>query len=98
MPLARYVCHAERSLFTRERSDGLYTTFTSLAGKMFDELIINALAAAPVTAASFYVIQLQGNFGLFYLIYFMTLCVGVGECVHNCTTWCTAPCLQHGLA
>lgn len=40
------VCfHAERSLFTRERSDGLYTTFTSLAGKMFDELVINAIVA-----------------------------------------------------
>jgi hypothetical protein len=36
---------AERSLFTRERNDGLYTTFTSLAGKMFDELVINALVA-----------------------------------------------------
>lgn len=36
---------AERSLFTRERNDGLYTTFTSLAGKMFDELVINAIVA-----------------------------------------------------
>lgn len=34
---------SERSLFTRERNDGLYTTFTSLAGKMFDELVINAI-------------------------------------------------------
>jgi len=67
----------ERSLFTRECNDGLYTTFTSLCGKMFDELVINAVVAAPVTAAAFYGIQLQGNFGLFYCVYFATLCVGV---------------------
>lgn len=67
----------ERSLFTRERNDGLYTTFTSLAGKMFDELVINAIVAAPVTAAAFYVIKLQGSFGLFYCVYYATLCVGI---------------------
>lgn len=57
--LLRRPAHTERSLFTRERNDGLYTTFTSLAGKMFDELVINAIVAAPVTAAAFYVIKLQ---------------------------------------
>lgn len=67
----------ERSLFTRERNDGLYTTFTSLAGKMFDELVINAIVSAAVTAAAFYAIQLQGSFGLFYCVYFATLCVGI---------------------
>ena len=36
---------AERRLFTRERSDGLYTTFTSLAGKMVDEMVIDAIVA-----------------------------------------------------
>jgi hypothetical protein len=36
---------AERSLFYRERNDGLYTTFTSLAGKIFEEVAINAVIA-----------------------------------------------------
>lgn len=39
------LCPAERSLFYRERNDGLYTTFTSLAGKMFEEVAINAVIA-----------------------------------------------------
>jgi len=37
------LCISERSLFTRERNDGLYTTFTSLAGKMFDEVRLHQI-------------------------------------------------------
>lgn len=32
---------------------------------------------AVVTAAAFAVIQLQGSFALFFLVYFATLCVGI---------------------
>jgi hypothetical protein len=35
--------------------------------------------SAPMTAAAFYVIQLQGSFGFFYLMYLSTLILGVGE-------------------
>ena len=35
--------------------------------------------SAPVTAAAFYAIQLQGIFGLFYCVYLATLCVGIGK-------------------
>jgi hypothetical protein len=86
------VLPAERSLFTRERNDGLYTTFTSLAGKMFDELVINAIVAAPITAAAFYGIQLQGSFGLFYCVYYATLCVGIGK---TCELSAPLPTKQH---
>lgn len=36
---------AERSLFYRERNDGLYSTFTSLAAKMFEEVVINVVVS-----------------------------------------------------
>lgn len=35
--------------------------------------------SAPVTAAAFYVIKLQGSYGLFYCVYLATLAVGIGE-------------------
>jgi hypothetical protein len=34
----------------------------------------------PVAAACFYGIRLQGSFVLFWLVYYITLCVGIGEC------------------
>lgn len=34
-----------------------------------------------MTAAAFYVIQLQGSFGFFYLMYLSTLILGAGEFV-----------------
>eukprot|EP00879_Flechtneria_rotunda_P005742 GHRR01006043.1.p1 GENE.GHRR01006043.1~~GHRR01006043.1.p1 ORF type:complete len:547 (+),score=129.21 GHRR01006043.1:934-2574(+) len=68
----------ERSLFTRERNDGLYRVVTYLAAKMFDELAINLIVSVVIAAAAFYAIQLQGSFLLFWLIYFFTLAVGIG--------------------
>jgi len=44
-----------------------------------DCAVIAASCSAAVTAAAFYAIQLQGSFGLFYCVYFATLCVGIGE-------------------
>jgi hypothetical protein len=38
-----------------------------------------AACSAPVTAAAFYVIKLQGSYGLFYCVYLATLAVGIGE-------------------
>ncbi|WIA12825.1 hypothetical protein OEZ85_006453 [Tetradesmus obliquus] len=67
----------ERNLFARERNDGLYRVFTYLGAKMFDELAINLVVSLPVVAAAFYGIRLQGSFVLFWLVYYMTLCVGI---------------------
>ena len=51
----------ERNLFVRERQDGLYYPITYLLSKMFDELLIAALASAPMTAFVFYGVRLQGQ-------------------------------------
>ncbi|KAF6250828.1 P-loop containing nucleoside triphosphate hydrolase protein [Scenedesmus sp. NREL 46B-D3] len=67
----------ERNLYARERNDGLYRVFTYLAAKMFDELAINLVVSLPVVAVCFYGIRLQGSFVLFWLVYYVTLCVGI---------------------
>ena len=72
---------AERSLFTREKSDGLYRVSTYLLAKMFDELIIATLATLVIAAFVFYGVQLQGNFALFWLVYLTTLSIGIGKCL-----------------
>jgi hypothetical protein len=35
----------ERHLYYRERNDGLHSAFTSLASKMVEEILINAVIA-----------------------------------------------------
>jgi hypothetical protein len=70
---------AERSLFVRERNDGLYRVITYLASKMFDELAITLFSSCAISAVVFYGVRLQGSFVLFWLIYYMTLCIGIGE-------------------
>eukprot|EP00955_Chlamydomonas_euryale_P020915 221524-Chlamydomonas_euryale.AAC.4 len=67
----------ERSLFVRERADGLYYTVTYLLSKMFDELVLAALASCGMTAFVFYGVQLRGEWVCFWMIYYVTLCVGI---------------------
>jgi len=67
----------ERSLFVRERNDGLYYTVTYLLSKMFDELTLAALASCGMTAFVFFGIQLQGEWVAFWMAYYITLCIGI---------------------
>lgn len=63
----------------RERNDGLYRVVTYLCAKMFDELVITLFSSCGIAAIVFYGVRLQGNFALFWLVYYMTLCIGIGE-------------------
>lgn len=67
----------ERGLFVRERADGLYSPFTYLVAKLLDELMVNCLATLGISAFLFYGVQLQGNFGFFWVNYFVSVCVGI---------------------
>lgn len=67
----------ERSLFVRERHDGMYRVFTYLLAKMFDELLITGVVSVGIAAYTFYGIQLQGEFVLFWLTYYITLSTGI---------------------
>jgi hypothetical protein len=67
----------ERTLYTRERSDGLYYPITYLLAKMVDELLVATVASVGFAAAAFYAIDFQGSFGLFWIIYLLVLYIGV---------------------
>ena len=73
---------AERNLFTRERNDGLYYVITYLLFKLVEELFLASLVTLPVAAWTFYGIGLQGQFVVWWLNYYVTLCNGVGEWLH----------------
>ncbi|KXZ54635.1 hypothetical protein GPECTOR_4g700 [Gonium pectorale] len=67
----------ERGLFVRERNDGLYLAPTYLTAKLLDEIAINSVASLGISAFTFYGIQLQNSFGVFYVSYFVGVCVGI---------------------
>eukprot|EP00798_Chlamydomonas_sp_ICE-L_P008106 gene8106-1352_t len=67
----------ERGLFSRERNDGLYITITYLLHKMFEEFLMNLVFSVGIAAYTFYGIDFYGEFVLFWLVYFVMLCVGV---------------------
>lgn len=67
----------ERSLFYRERSDGLYRSVTYYFFKLFEEFILVLLLSPGLAAMVFYGTQLRGSFVLFWLIYLVTVCAGV---------------------
>lgn len=67
----------ERSLYVRERNDGLYRPITYLLSKLIEELLLAAVSSAAVGAAVFYALQLHGTLLLFWLVYFSTLANGI---------------------
>ncbi|KAG2493535.1 hypothetical protein HYH03_008349 [Edaphochlamys debaryana] len=67
----------ERGLFTRERSDGLYQVVTYLLSRLFDELVISGITSLGVSAFVFYGIQLQGQWVVFWLLFYLTLSNGI---------------------
>uniref|UniRef100_A0A7S0ULM3 ABC transporter domain-containing protein n=1 Tax=Polytomella parva TaxID=51329 RepID=A0A7S0ULM3_9CHLO len=67
----------ERNLFTRERHDGLYLSFTYLVFKLSEELLLACLASLPVNAWVYYGIGIRGSWGIFFVVYYLTLCCGI---------------------
>ena len=57
----------------------MYRVITYLASKMFDELAMTLFSSCAISAVVFYGVRLQGSFVLFWLIYYMTLGIGIGE-------------------
>ncbi|KXZ55881.1 hypothetical protein GPECTOR_2g1432 [Gonium pectorale] len=67
----------ERRLFIRERADGLYGVFTYLAAKLAEELLLALLVTLAFSAVVFFRLQLQGQWVVFWLVYFVDLSVGI---------------------
>lgn len=61
----------ERSMFYRERHDGLYRTSTYLLYCLSEEAIYVVFYSLIISLISFYVVKLQGSFMLFWLTYML---------------------------
>lgn len=67
----------EKPLYVRERNDGLYRPITYLLSKLFDEIFVTVISSLVFSAFVFYVVDLQGDFIIFWLTYLVTLCTGI---------------------
>ncbi len=71
--------HAERRLFIRERSDGLYTVFSYLVCKLIEEVFLALFTSLIFSSWVFYAVKFQGSYGLFWIVYYIVLANGIGE-------------------
>eukprot|EP00465_Bigelowiella_longifila_P015196 CAMPEP_0185273102 /NCGR_PEP_ID=MMETSP1359-20130426/48758_1 /TAXON_ID=552665 /ORGANISM="Bigelowiella longifila, Strain CCMP242" /LENGTH=396 /DNA_ID=CAMNT_0027865603 /DNA_START=151 /DNA_END=1341 /DNA_ORIENTATION=- len=67
----------DRPLFYRERSDGLYTTATYFVAKFLEEAIIATFTSLVFTITIFWGLDLQGSFGVFIFVYYLTAMTGI---------------------
>ena len=67
----------ERTLYVRERADGLYTVMTYLIAKMMDELILATISSLIFSTATYFAIGFQNSWALFWLIYLIQLYIGI---------------------
>lgn len=67
----------ERPLFVRERSDGLYRVVTYLSYKICEELGVALLSSLIFSNVVFWPIKFQGQWVLFWLVYYATLGCGI---------------------
>lgn len=67
----------DRSLFVRERNDGLYRVITYLCAKIIEELGVAFVASLIFSNLVFWPLKLQGSFALFWLTYYCTLSIGI---------------------
>lgn len=84
--------HAERRLTIRERADGLYYVITYLLAKMIEELALAALLSAIFSSYVFFGVKYQGSFGLYWIVYFITLSNGIGELPDDRASSCAYYC------
>lgn len=67
----------DRPLFLRERADGLYRVITYLVHRIVEEAALAIPLSVGVAALIFYPVELQGSFLAFWLVYLVTLLIGI---------------------
>lgn len=73
-----FVCIANQRSACRERSDGLYRAVAYLLAKMVEEMLVIVCLSLIVSAAIFFAVGFRGHFVLFWLVYFVTISIGMG--------------------
>ena len=67
----------ERSLYMRERADGLYNPLTYVVAKICDEMLLLVFVTLCIAVVVFFAVDLAGSFWLFWLTYYITLGNGI---------------------
>ena len=67
----------ERSLFYRELADGCYSVPTYYASKFVEEGIMCTVTSLIFCALVHFACKLQGNFGVFLVVYYLTSMTGI---------------------
>ena len=74
----------------RERSDGLYNTITYLLSKMVEELLVILFVSLTVSLCIFYAVGFHGEWILFWLVYLVTISIGMGEATFLHQSFCSS--------
>jgi ABC-type multidrug transport system ATPase subunit len=67
----------EKRTTYREFDDALFTPLSYLIFKILEEMLVAAIAAVIFTLLLFYPLELDGNYGLVFLVYFTVLLIGI---------------------
>jgi ATP-binding cassette subfamily G (WHITE) protein 2 len=67
----------ERKLFYRELADGCYSPATYYFSKFVEEAVIALFTSALFCVIVFFGLKLTGNFGVFFVTYYLTTLIGV---------------------
>jgi ABC-type multidrug transport system permease subunit len=84
----------------RERQAGWYSSGVYLAHKMLEEVGVAALMTLAFSCILYFPMQLHGTWALFWMVYFLTSTIGVGELLqsHCCTALLALHLATHGSA
>ncbi len=79
----------ELSFLRRERSDGLYKVITYLSAKLLEELTVGLIGSLVFSCVVFFPSKFQGQWLLFWLTYWCTMSIGIGEssALQSCTQY-----------
>lgn len=67
----------ERPLYYRERNDGCYGPLTYLVWKVLEEGLMSLITSTVFCCATFWAVDLQGSFGLFWITYYLSAMSGI---------------------
>jgi len=67
----------ERNLFYRELADGCYSPGTYYMAKFIEESVMATITSLVFCVIVYYGVSLQGSFGIFFFIYYLTTMIGI---------------------
>eukprot|EP01026_Neomeris_dumetosa_P044309 TRINITY_DN37288_c0_g1_i5.p1 TRINITY_DN37288_c0_g1~~TRINITY_DN37288_c0_g1_i5.p1 ORF type:complete len:593 (-),score=52.46 TRINITY_DN37288_c0_g1_i5:42-1727(-) len=78
--------YQERTLYVRERNDGLYRSITYLVFKSIEEMLVGFVSSFFFTLTVFYIIDLQGSFVIAWQVYMCALFIGI-QLAYSFAAW-----------